>query len=77
MSFPLPPLNLSAGGGGPSGSGAGMFEGMFDSSGWNVNFGAGNIESSRAQSQTKPMDEYMPYLILGAALLVVWRMTRR
>lgn len=52
-----------------------MFEGMFDSSGWNVNFGAGTIESSRAQSA--PMSEYMPYLLIGGALLVVWRMTRR
>lgn len=75
MSIPLPPLNLSAGGGGPSGVGAGMFEGMFDSSGWNVNFGAGTIESSRAQAG--PMPEYLPYLLIGGALLVVWRMTRR
>lgn len=75
MAVPLPPLNLSAGGGGPSGVGPGQFDGMFDASGWVVNFGAGNVESSRAQAG--PTSEYLPYLLIGGALLVVWRMTRR
>lgn len=47
----------------------------FDSSGWNVNFGSGSIESDRSQAQA--FDEYMPYLLIGAGLLVVWRMTRK
>jgi hypothetical protein len=47
----------------------------FDSSGWNVNFGSGAIEATR--SQAGELSEYMPYLLLGAGLLVVWRMTRK
>jgi hypothetical protein len=47
----------------------------FDASGWNVNFGGGTIESDR--SQTEPLSEYMPYILVAAGLLVVWRFTRK
>lgn len=50
-------------------------ESVFDSSGWNVNFGGGTIESSRAQAGQ--LSEYMPYILVGAGLLIVWRMTRK
>jgi hypothetical protein len=60
--------------GGPSNA-ALRGDSAFDSSGWNVNFGAGGIESDR--SQTQPLSEYMPYILVAAGLLVVWRMTRK
>jgi hypothetical protein len=50
-------------------------EAAFDSSGWNVNFGTGSIESSRAQAGE--LSSYMPYILVGAGLLIVWRMTRK
>lgn len=55
----------------------------FDSSGWNVNFGAGTIESARAQTplptgaSTSGVNAYLPYVLIGLGALVVWRMTRR
>jgi hypothetical protein len=51
----------------------------FDSSGWNVNFGAGSISSadSRDQGQMGQLSPYLPYIIAGAAVLIVWRMTRK
>jgi hypothetical protein len=60
--------------GGPSNSDlAGDF--AFDSSGWNINFGGGSIESSRAQDQGGT--NYVPYVVAAAVVLIVWRMTRR
>lgn len=59
---------------GPS-EASGKLDGMFDSSGWSVNFGAGSIESSRAQSGD--LDRYVPYVIAGVGLLIVWRLTRK
>lgn len=47
----------------------------FDSSGWNINFGGGSIESKRAQDTGA--NNYVQYLIVGAVVLIVWRMTRR
>lgn len=51
----------------------------FDSSGWNVNFGSGGITSSDTRDQGKAgeMNQYMPYILAGAAVLIVWRMTRK
>lgn len=74
MAVPLPPLNLSAGGGGPSGA-SGAVEGMFDSSGWVVNFGAGSVESSRAE--VGELTPYLPYVLAAAAVLIAWRFTKR
>lgn len=62
------------GAGGPS-SAALRGESAFDGSGWNINFGSGSIESSRAQAGQ--LSEYMPYILVGAGLLIVWRMTRK
>lgn len=59
---------------GPS-QASGALDGVFDSSGWNVNFGSGGIESSRAQSGD--LDKYIPYVIAGVGLLIVWRLTRK
>lgn len=47
----------------------------FDNSGWNINFGSGSIDAQRSQSGT--LSEYLPYMMVGAALLVVWRFTRK
>lgn len=65
----IPPLHLSGGSAGTSGANGAMF----DSSGWNVNFGSGDIKSSAGGIDWA---QWMPY-ILGAAVLVAWRMTRK
>jgi hypothetical protein len=67
-------LGQAVGSSAPS-TAAGRADSVFDSSGWNVNFGGGSIEATR--SQTDKLSEYMPYLLLGAGLLVVWRLTRK
>lgn len=55
----------------------------FDHSGWNVNFGAGSIDSTRAQSHLPGLSNlageaapYLPYALLAAGVLIAWRMTR-
>lgn len=61
---------------GPSNAQGGrMGDQMFDNSGWNVNFGEGNIESSRAQ--TDPIQAYVPYVVLGLIALVAWKAIKR
>lgn len=78
----LPPMSFAAGGGGPSGVSSTQDQ-WFDSSGWNVNFGAGTIESARAQTpiptgaSTNSVNAYIPYVLLGLGALVVWKMMRR
>ena len=47
----------------------------FDSSGWNVNFGTGGIESSRAQ--TGELSDYVRYALIAGAVLIAWRFTRK
>lgn len=47
----------------------------FDSSGWNINFGGGSIESSRAQDTGAT--NYVQYVVVAAVVLIVWRLTRR
>lgn len=63
---------LSAGGGGPSGANGTNSSG-FNSSGWAVSFGAGNANAT-ASGAAGP---WWPYLIAGAAVLVLWRMKKR
>ena len=46
----------------------------FDSSGWNVNFGSGSIDSTRGASG---LSDYVPYVLAGLGLLVAWRMYRK
>jgi hypothetical protein len=48
---------------------------MFDASGFVVQFGDGTISTDRKQNGA--MGDYMPYLLLAAGLLVVWRFTRK
>lgn len=67
----IPPLNLKGGDAGPSGANGGMF----DSSGWNVNLGSGDIKSSAARGGID-WAQWMPYII-GGALLVALRMSRK
>ncbi len=71
MALPIPPLNFKGGDAGPSGANGGMF----DSSGWNVNFGSGDIKSSAASGGID-WAQWMPYII-GGALLVALRMSRK
>lgn len=63
---------------GPSNA-VGRSDSVFDSSGWNVNFGAGDVTSadSRDQGQAGQFDRYVPYVLAAAAIMIVWRMTRR
>ena len=49
----------------------------FDTSGWNVNFGNGNIDSARSESQAGSLDAYMPYAVLFVGVMLVWRLTRK
>lgn len=65
---------LSAGGGGPSSAGLRSGDNAFDSSGWNVNFGSGSIDSTRGSTG---MEAYVPYIVGALGLLIVWRMSRK
>ncbi len=49
----------------------------FDSSGWNVNFGGGTIDSNREQSSAGNFDQYMPYALALVAVVIVYRLTRQ
>lgn len=79
----IPPLMLSAGGGGPSRA---ENSGMFDSSGWNVSFGSGDISSSAGAKATPYSvagaavaaagEDWTPFII-GLGVLVIWKMTRK
>lgn len=62
--------------GGPSNA-TGKADSIFDSSGWNVAFGAGNISSQRSQEQRGSFDQYLPYIIAAAGVLIVWRLTKQ
>lgn len=65
--------------GGPSSSSSSS---SFDASGWNINFGSGGITSERVQTDPAGnpvggMNAYLPYVLAGVGLLIVWRMTRK
>jgi hypothetical protein len=64
------------GGSGPSNVAA-RSDSMFDSSGWAVNFGAGNIETRREQSEAGDFDRWIPYVLAAVGVVVVWRLTRK
>lgn len=73
---------LKAATGGTSSAG-GTSTSSFDSSGWNVNFGSGTVNSDRTQGTpmgggaVASLNPYLPYVLVAAGLLVVWRMTRK
>jgi len=71
-------LGQSLGGGQP-GFATGTNNSPLDSSGWNVNFGAGRIDSeySKKDSQAGQMDAYLPYALMFVAAMVVWRITKK
>jgi hypothetical protein len=52
---------------------------VFDSSGWNVIFGDGNrLSTERTQREgANTFDQYVPYVIAAAGVLIVWRLTKR
>lgn len=64
--------------GGPS-SASGESTSSFDSSGWNVNFGGGSIDSTRAAGSgaLSQLEQYLPYALIFAGVLIVWRMSKR
>ncbi|MGA8787244.1 MAG: hypothetical protein WB542_18110 [Polaromonas sp.] len=70
---PIPSMTGGAGGSaGPSDAILTNSAG-FDSSGWNVNFGAGKIESSRGLD----LGQYTPYVALAAAGIALWKLLKR
>lgn len=79
----MDPMTLQAGAallGGmmsPAGPSAATGSSVFDGSGWNVNFGAGTIESSREQGGGAALSGYLPYAALAVGLLIAWRITRK
>lgn len=71
--LPLPPI--TGGHAGPSGA-DGMFGGgLFDSSGWNVNFGGGSITSAR--SDVGDLSKYLPWVAVAVSVVVVWKLARK
>jgi hypothetical protein len=63
--------------GGPS-SASGESTSSFDSSGWNVVFGGGNIDSKRADGGLPTeLGQWLPYAAIFAGVLIVWRMTKK
>lgn len=72
---PLP--SITGGQAGPS-MADGMFGGgLFDASGWNVNFGAGSIAATRSQTPAGDMGQYLPWVVVGVGALLIWRMSRK
>lgn len=73
----FPALQSLAVPGGPTGpaTAGGSNTSRFDSSGWNVNFGEGGIESNAGGEGN--LGQYMPFVLAGAGLLIAWRLTRR
>lgn len=63
---PIP--NLTGGEGGDAGPASVKADAMFDSSGWNVNFGAGGIESSASKAATG-LGSYLPFVLIAAGLI--------
>lgn len=62
---------------GTPGMATGTQANKFDTSGWNVNFGPGTIDSARSEAQAGGFDAYLPYAVLFVGAMVVWRMTRK
>lgn len=79
--IPAIPDGLSIAGGlkGGAGGNAGPSDAVlsntagFDSSGWNVNFGSGKIESSKGLD----LGQYTPYVALVAAGIALWKFLKR
>ncbi len=67
--------SVGAGLTGGSAASDGRFSSPFDASGWNVNFGDGDITSDRKQAGE--LSAYLPYAVLAAAVLLAWRLTRK
>ena len=79
LPIPLPDLNLNLKGGdaGPSAAG-GTTNNGFDTSGWAVSFGTGNATATGStESLLGKTGGYLPYVLAGVGLLVVWRLTRK
>lgn len=68
---------------GPSNA-QGRSEAVFDNSGWNVSFGAGDIDSNSEKSTSTgagslggQLTDYLPYFIAAAGAVILWRMSRK
>lgn len=57
-----------------------MFSSGFDSSGWNVNFGSGTIESARSQETASAQGEVIKWIPIAAAavgVVLLWRFLKK
>lgn len=76
MTVPALP-SITGGAAGPSAAGGTTNTG-FDTSGWAVNFGTGNASATGStDSPVGNLGGYLPYVLAGVGLLIVWRMTRK
>jgi hypothetical protein len=68
--------------GGPSNA-VGRSEAVFDNSGWNVNFGGGEIDSTSEKTTSTGaggmgnMTDYVPYFAAAVGAIILWRMSRK
>ena len=74
--IPIPNLTGGAGGSASAGPATNNADSMFDSSGWNVNFGAGEITSSATKSDPASWAKYLPFVLIGAGLLA-WKIYKK
>lgn len=64
-------------------SAVGRSEAVFDNSGWNVNFGSGDIDSNAEKSTSTGagdmgnMTDYVPYFMAAVGAIILWRMSRK
>jgi len=65
----LPVGSYSGGAGGAAGPATSTSSSGFNSSGWNVNFGGGSIDSGSSKLLT--------YALLAAGVYVAWKLSRR
>lgn len=68
--------SITGGTAGPSEARGSTSNAAIDGSGWNIVFGQNNrLESSREEAQA--LAPYMQYIIIGAGLLLAWRLLKR
>lgn len=66
---------ITNGGAAPTAANA-LSSSPFDSSGLQINFGTGSIESARNAGGSE-LSQFLPFVAVAAALLVAYRLTRR
>jgi hypothetical protein len=50
----------------------------FDNSGWNITFGTNSaIQAERTQTTQSELQKYLPYVLVGVAGLLAWRVLKK